>query len=59
MLCLGCEQDIVNVNGNRLLRTDVSRHVVPLRASLMEEEYQVRGKSNVHQLLDKDGRMRR
>ena len=42
MLCIGFGQDIANVKGNRLLQTDTSR------ASLMEEEYRARGKSDVH-----------
>ena len=56
MLCLGCGQDIVNV---REFLTDALRHVVPLWASLMEDEYRARRKSDVHQLLDRagDGRL--
>jgi len=47
----------MNVKGNRLLRTDSSRHVVPLWTSLMEEEYRARGKSDVHLLIERDGKM--
>ena len=47
MLCLGCGRNITNVKGNRLLRTDSSRHVVPLWTSLMEDEYNALARNRV------------